>query len=241
MNEKMTCIIVDDEPVARKGLSEYVQSIDFLSLVGVCENAFKAAEVLTKAKVQLMFLDIQMPHQSGIEFLKGLSDPPITIFTTAYSEHAVEGFTLDVIDYLVKPIPFDRFKKACQKAYEFERMRAKANASPESTDTYFFVKCDGKFEKIFFNEVLYIEALQNYAVIHTAARKLITYITLSGIEGKLPEKQFLKVHKSFIVGLSHVRAIEGNELLIGTQRVPVSRTLRDDVLNRIMGNHLFKR
>ena len=160
MNEKMTCIIVDDEPVARKGLSEYVQSIDFLSLVGVCENAFKAAEVLTKAKVQLMFLDIQMPHQSGIEFLKGLSDPPITIFTTAYSEHAVEGFTLDVIDYLVKPIPFDRFKKACQKAYEFERMRAKANASPESTDTYFFVKCDGKFEKIFFNEVLYIEALQ---------------------------------------------------------------------------------
>jgi DNA-binding LytR/AlgR family response regulator len=239
--QKMNCIIVDDEPIARKGLTEYIQSIDFLSLVGVAENAMKASLLLQSHTIDLMFLDIHMPQQSGIEFLKSLPDPPITIFTTAYSEHAVEGFTLDVIDYLVKPIPFERFKKACQKAYDFKQMRQKAATAPESTDTYFFVKCDGKFEKVFFSEVNFIEALQNYSIIHTAGRKLIAYITLSGIESKLPEKQFLKVHKSYIAGLAHVRAIEGNELIIGSSRVPVSRGLRDEVLNRIMGNNLFKR
>jgi DNA-binding LytR/AlgR family response regulator len=239
--QKLNCIIVDDEPVARIGLAEYVQSIDFLALAGVGENAAKAKQLLQANNVDLMFLDIHMPQQSGIEFLRALQAPPITIFTTAYSEHAVEGYTLDVIDYLVKPVSFERFKKACHKAYDFHQMRQKSSTTPEGTDAYFFVKCDGKFEKVFFNEVTFIEALQNYAIIHTVARKLITYITLSGIESKLPEKQFLKVHKSYIAALGHVRAIEGNELIIGNSRVPVSRTLRDEVLNRIMGNHLFKR
>ncbi|RAW01706.1 LytR/AlgR family response regulator transcription factor [Pseudochryseolinea flava] len=241
MTAKLNCIIIDDEPVARKGLQEYIEALEFLSLRGTGENTFKAAELLRIHSVDLMFLDIQMPHQSGLAFLKELSNPPITILTTAYSEHAVEGFSLDVIDYLVKPIPFERFKKACQKAYDFQQLRMKASSQPDSVESYFFVKCDGKFEKIFFHEVRYVEALQNYAVIYTAGRKFITYITLSGVEAKLPEKKFLKVHKSFIVGLEHVRAIEGNELIIESSRIPISRSLRDEVLHRIMGSHLFKR
>jgi DNA-binding LytR/AlgR family response regulator len=238
---KLSCLIIDDEPMARKGLQEYVDEIDFLQRVASCENALKASRYLNEQKVDLIYLDIHMPRLSGIEFLKALKNPPMTIFTTAYADYAIEGYNLDVIDYLVKPITFERFLKASQKALEFSQLRARAETHGASQMDYFFVKCDSKFEKVFFGDVSYIEALQNYAVIHVPGRKLITYLTLTSLEQQLPRDRFIKVHKSYIVSIAHIHAIEGNEILIGDVRIPVSRGLREEVMQQIMGNRLFKR
>lgn len=238
---KLNCLIIDDEPFARKGLEEHIQEIDFLHCIASCENALKAGTYLNEQKIDLIYLDIQMPKVSGIDFLKSLKNPPLTIFTTAYANYAVEGYTLDVIDYLLKPITFERFLKASQKALDYFqlKMRAENNTSPP-TD-YFFVRCDRKFEKVFFRDVLYVESLQNYAVIHTPDRKLITYITLSSLENQLPKDQFLKVHKSYLVSVPNVKAIEGDEILIESMRIPISRTHREQIVQQILGNALFKR
>jgi DNA-binding LytR/AlgR family response regulator len=225
--------------VARKGISEYIGEIGFLALVAECESAIKASSYLGQGAVDLIFLDIHMPRLSGIEFLKTLKNPPLVIFTTAYSEYALEGYSLDVVDYLVKPIPFERFMKAAQKAMEIHSLKHQAGQNREAD--YFFVKCDSKYEKLMFKEVTYIEALQNYAVIHTQNRKLITYITMTGLESQLPKDQFLKVHKSYIIAIGHIRSLEGHEILIGEARIPISRNLKDEVVSQILGNKLFKR
>ena len=238
---KMNCLIVDDEPVARKGIAEYISEVDFLNLVAECENPLKASSYLSQQTVDLIFLDIHMPKLSGIDFLKTLKNPPLIIFTTAYSEYALEGYSLDVVDYLVKPITFERFLKAAQKAMDVYSLKHIAGQPREGQADYFFVKCDSKFEKVLYNEVRYVEAMQNYSVIHIQNRKLITYITMTSLENQLPKEQFLKVHKSFIVSVPHIKAIEGNEILIGDARIPISRNLKDEVVNQILGNKLFKR
>jgi DNA-binding LytR/AlgR family response regulator len=238
---KLNCLIIDDEPVARKGLEEYVQEIEFLHCVASCENALKASPYLNQQKIDLIYLDIHMPKVTGIDFLKSLKNPPLTILTTAYSDYAVEGYTLDVIDYLVKPITFERFLKASQKAMDFFQLKLNATNHAAVQSDYFFVRCDRKFEKIFFRDVSYIEGLQNYAVIHVADKKLITYITLTSLENQLPKDQFLKVHKSFLVSVPHVKAIESDEIVLENARIPISRTLREHVMDQILGNSLFKR
>ena len=235
---KLNCLIVDDEPLARRGMEEYVKEITFLQLAGSCENAVKASAFLKEGKIDLMLLDIQMPKISGIEFLKTLKNPPLVIFTTAFSDYALESYSLDVIDYLVKPIPFDRFLKAVQKASDFYNLRLKAGSE---TEDFFFIKCDHKFERVNFADVLYVESMQNYSIIHIPDRKLITYITLSGLEEQLPPARFLKVHKSFIISLEKVTALDGHDILIGNARIPISRSIKDEVTAKIMGNHLFKR
>lgn len=234
---KLKCLIVDDEPMARKGLEEYVADVPFLEHAGSCENALKANEFLQQNPVDLMLLDINMPHVTGIEFLKSLVNPPLVIFTTAHPDYALESYSLDVMDYLVKPVLFERFQKAAQKAYDYQLLCVSSMASPE----FFFIKCDHVFEKVYFNDVLYIESMQNYCVLHTSARKLIAYITLTGLEEKLPKSNFLKVHKSFIVNLDKITALDGNDLFIGKAQIPVSRNLKEDVMKRVMGDNLFKR
>jgi len=243
---KLSCLIVDDEPVARQGMSEYVIQTEYLQLVATCENVLKASAVMNDQRVDLLLLDIHMPRVSGIEFLKALRHPPLTIFTTAYSEYALEGYALDVVDYLVKPITFERFLRATQKAYEIQQLRLVAQQSVEAglvqeLVPYFFVKCDNRYEKVLFSDVRYIEALQNYVVIHTSEKKLITYLTLSGIEAQLPKDRFIKVHKSFIVAVAAIQTIDGSEILVGTSRIPISRNLKDEVIARILGNNLFRR
>jgi DNA-binding LytR/AlgR family response regulator len=239
---KLNCLVVDDEPVARKGIAEYVNDIEFLNLVAQCESGVKAATFLNEQDViDLIFLDIQMPKLSGIDFLKTLKNPPLIIFTTAFSEYAVEGYSLDVVDYLMKPITFDRFLKAAQKARDLYQLKRAATISKDTHANHFFVKCDSKFEKILYNEVRYIEAMQNYAIIYTIDRKLITYITMGGLESQLPRDQFIKVHKSFIVAIRHVKALDGNDILVGDSRIPISRNLKEEVVNQILGNKLFKR
>jgi DNA-binding LytR/AlgR family response regulator len=238
---KLNCLIVDDEPVARNGMEEYVREVSFLNLVGKCDTALKAQPFLSEGTVDLMFLDIQMPRLSGIDFLKTLRQPPMVIFTTAFSEYALEGYSLDVIDYLMKPIAFERFLKAVQKASDFYEFRHPGQAAPLPAD-YFFIKCDSKFERIVFSNVLYVEALQNYVVIHTTEKKYITYLTLTSVEEQLPGDQFMKTHKSFLISFSKIKSIEGAEIvLVNGAKIPVSRNLKDEVMNRILGNNLLKR
>lgn len=236
----LNCLIVDDEPLARKGLADYVREIPFLRMVGECSGAAMAEEVLRQTKVDLMLLDIQMPHQSGIEFLKSITNPPMVIFTTAFSEYALEGYALDVMDFLVKPIAFDRFLKAVTKARDFQAMKSAAAGEPAKAD-YLFVKANGKFERVFFDEIVMVEAMQNYVMIHSKDTHLIVYMTLSGMEGQLPHDKFMKVHKSYVIALSKVDSIDGHEVVMGQFRVPVSRNLRDEVMKRIMGNNLLQR
>ena len=236
---KLNCLIIDDEPVARKGIAEYVNDIDFLNLVAQCENPLKATAQLQKQAIDLIFLDVHMPKLTGIEFLKTLTNPPLVILTTAHAQYALEGYSLDVVDYLLKPITFERFFKASQKALEICRLTRMASGNVDID--HFFVKCNNKYEKVFFSEVRFVEALQNYVVIHTVNRKLITYLTLTGLEQQLPPRHFLKVHKSYIIGLAHVTALDGNDILIGNDRIPVSRNLKEDVLSKIIGNNLLKR
>ncbi len=227
--------------MARKGLEEYAGEVDFLNRLGSCENALKASQYLNEQKVDLIYLDIQMPRLSGIDFLKALKHPPLTIFTTAFTDYAIEGYSLDVIDYLVKPITFDRFLRASLKAREYHQLRLKSGSNNDVQNDYFFVRCDNKFEKLLFRDVQYIESLQNYVVIHVPGRKIIAYMTLTGLEGQLPDDRFIKVHKSYIVSIPQIQAIEGNEILIDEARIPISRNLRDEVIAQIMGNRLFKR
>lgn len=238
---KINCLVIDDEPMARKGLQEYVDEIEFLNRIASCENALKALPYLTEQKIDLIYLDIHMPKLSGIDFLKTLKNPPLTIFTTAFSDYAIEGYTLDVVDYLVKPITFDRFLKASQKARDFYQLRTKAENGGADEVDYFFVRCDRRFEKVFFRDISYVEALQNYTIIHLPGRKLISYITLTSLENQLPGLRFIKVHKSYLVSISHIRTIDGNEILIDETRIPISRSLRDKVVREILGNNLFKR
>jgi DNA-binding LytR/AlgR family response regulator len=235
---RLNCLIIDDEPIARKGLREYMDEVEFLTCIASCENALKATGCLNENKIDLMFLDIHMPRVNGIEFLKTIKNPPLTILTTAYPDYALEGYALDVIDYLMKPITFNRFLKASQRAMEFFQL--KNHAAQQQAD-YFFVKCDRKFEKVFFRDVSHVEGLQNYAVIHVRGRKLITYITLTSLENQLPKDRFLKVHKSFLISLPHITAIDGDEIILEDVRIPISRSLREQVMNQILGSRLFKR
>lgn len=230
--EKIKCLIIDDEPVARQGLIEHVHQIEFLYLVAECKNAIEAAEWLQKEKIDLIFLDIQMPKISGIDFLKNLKNPPLTVFSTAYPEYAIEGFALDVIDYLIKPVSFSRFLKSAMKAKEYLYNTSGNNADYRHND-FFFVKCSNKIDKIMINEVLYVESMANYVVIYTKNKKYVTYLTFKGIEDQLPADMFVKIHRSYLVALSAIDSIEGNELTIGNIKLVISKNFRNDVMARI--------
>ncbi|MEP7169294.1 MAG: LytTR family DNA-binding domain-containing protein [Bacteroidota bacterium] len=237
---KLNCIIVDDEPVARDGMAENIVELDYLNLVGTAESALKAARILEKENVDLMFLDIMMPKLTGVNFLKTLKNPPLVIFTTANPDYALEGFELDVLDYLVKPISFERFVKACNKAKEFFELQNKSGKDAAS-EKFIFVKCSNKYEKIIFDDLLYVEAANNYVLLHTKDKRMITYLTFKGIEENLPADQFIKVHKSFIVSLSKIENLDGEEIKIGKHTVPISRNLKDEVMERVVKRKLVKR
>lgn len=230
MSDKITCIITDDEPFARKGLQGYIEKIDFLELKGSCEDALQLSNLLRQQPVDLLFLDIQMPHITGVEFLRAFPNPPKVIFTTAFEHYAIQGFELDVMDYLLKPISYERFLKAAFKAREY----FESKAQPANTVPYIFLKANGKLEKITFEDVLFIEGMENYVAIHLENKKIITHITIKSLLEKLPAKQFVQTHKSYIVAINKVDTIEGNILHVQKQQVPVSKYLRDEVLGRIV-------
>ena len=239
---KIKCVIIDDEPLARKGLKEYVSDVDFLELVGEFDNPIKATELISRGEVQLIYLDIQMPKLNGIDFFKSLAKAPPVIFTTAYPQYAVEGFELNAHDYLVKPVSFDRFFKAALKAKEYYEIREKNVAEgTHNAAGYFFIKADNKLIKLIYDDILFAEALQNYVVIHTKERKYITYLTFKSVEEYLPEEKFLKTHKSYIVATDKIDSIEGNNIRIGTHDIPISRNLKEEVMEVLLKGKFLKR
>ena len=239
---KINCIIIDDEPLARKGLKEYIADIDFLELTGEFDNPLPAAGLISNGKVQLILLDIQMPKITGINFLKTLQTPPPVIFTTAYPQHALEGFELNALDYLVKPISFDRFLKAALKAKEYYEVRERNHAETDhAAPDYFFIKADNKLVKILYDDILFAEALQNYMVIHTKDKKYITYLTFKSVEEYLPAERFIKTHKSYIVAAGKIDSIEGNNIRMGTHDIPISRNLKEEVMEKLLKGKFLKR
>jgi DNA-binding LytR/AlgR family response regulator len=191
----------------------------------------------------LIFLDVQMPKLTGLDFLRNLRNPPLVIITTAFPQYALEGFEMDVLDYLVKPIAFQRFLKAVGKAKDHYSGHARAAIPAEENQPpdYIFIKSGTTLKKIFYTDILFVEALQNYVAIHTKDKKYITYLTFKSIEENLPPADFLKVHKSYIIQLAKVEGIEGNELVIGQHSIPVSRANRESIMQRILNGKFLKR
>ena len=227
----INCLIVDDEPIARKGLLEHIEQIDFLNPVAECKNAIEAGSLLHSYQIDLIFLDIQMPRMNGIDFLKNLPNPPSVILTTAFSEYALTGYDLNVLDYLLKPIYFERFFKAALKAQAY--LNSLAKNQPTNNKPYFFIKSSHKVEKIVTSEVVYIEAMANYVIIHTTSRKHIAYISFKGIEALLPGNQFIKIHKSYIVAMSAIESIDNNRIALASQLLPLGSSYKYAVMNRI--------
>ncbi len=237
----MKTLIIDDEPLAREGMSDYVKQVDFLELAGTATDALDALSFLQTNKVDLLLLDINMPRLSGIDFLKTLDNPPIVILTTAYPSFALEAYQLNVLDYLMKPITFPRFLNSVMKAKKQFDLLQKVPVAPSEANSnrHFFVKCEGKAEKISLSELLYVEGMQNYIHIYTERGKFTALLTLKSIESQLPEPQFFRIHKSYIANLEKVSTIDGNMLEIGAFKIPVSRTKIGKVSDLILGGNLL--
>ncbi len=238
---KLKCVIIDDEPIARKVLQEYIEEIEFLELAGQAENPLKAMAILSAQDVDILLLDINMPKINGIDFLKSSRNTASVIITTAYAEYAVESYGLDVLDYLVKPIGFERFLKACNKAREAAELKKLSKGQPQKPSDHFFIKSNNQIEKVFYNDLLYAEAMLNYVMLYTATKKMMVYVTIKSLEEQLPADQFIKVHKSFIVNISKVKSIDGNILDIGNEKITISQSLREKVMAEIIKDKMIKR
>jgi len=241
----LKCVAIDDEPLARECVANYIREVDFLQLTGTGSNPVELTRLMDEQRVDLIFLDIQMPVINGIEFLKMTQNPPMVIITTAYPSYALDGFQLDVLDYLVKPITFNRFFKAVSKAKDYHHLLAKSALTDIgkaiSAENYFFIKCDYKYERIYFNDILYVEAMQNYVTIYTSKGKYITLLYLKNVEQNLGKNSFIRVHKSYIVSIPKIESIENNEIIIQSFRIPISRNYRDEVIDRVVNDKLWKK
>ncbi len=227
----MKCIALDDEPLALEIISDFAAKAPFRMELMAFTNASQALKCLQEEPVDLIFLDIKMPDITGIQFLKSLKRPPMVIFTTAYEEYALDGYNLDVVDYLLKPIPFERFIKAVTKAEEYRSI-----ASPKSSDTdYIFVKTEYRIIKINLEDILYIEALKDYIKIYTASQPILTLKSLKSFESRLPKDKFMRVHRSYLVAMNKINSVERNTVMIANQSIPISEGYRDkfyDVITR---------
>lgn len=225
-NNKFNCIIIEDEQPAAELLELYVSNIDFLQLRGKFTNATQALNLINTDKIDLLFLDINLPRISGIDFIKSLSPAPSTIFTTAYSEYAVESFNIEAIDYLLKPIPFERFVKAVNR---FLRLKNAKNegiadvANNTSEKPFIFIKCEKKMVKLILDEILYFEAQKNYLLIHTENEVYRAHHSISEMEDKMPEDAFMRIHRSFIVSLDKIKSYTSNYVEINKNNIPIGR------------------
>jgi two-component system, LytTR family, response regulator len=225
-----TCLIVEDEPLARNLLTDYVKKVPYLNLVQACSNPMDALEVLRNNQIDILFLDIQMPEVTGITLLKVLQKKPLVILTTAYSEYAIESYELDVVDYLLKPITFDRFLKAVDKASQRLSTGSAVASSPEkaqdTSQPFVFVKDGTKLVKVNFEDILYVEGLKDYVTIHTRQQKIVSLQRLKSLEMQLPADKFIRIHHSFIIALKAIDAIHKGEVQIGSAFIPISDTYR---------------
>ena len=234
---KIRCLIVDDEPPAREVIKRYVLEIPTLEMVGECANAIEALATLQEESVDLIFLDIRMPQLNGTDFLKTFKNPPKVIFTTAFSEYAVEGYELDIVDYLMKPVRFDRFLKAVNKAFPMPHVKP----SPEATDmsdepkneAFLYFRADRKMVKVLLADILYIESMKDYVKVATANSSILTKQSISSVETMLPEKTFIRTHRSFIVSTAKIKSFTNELIDIGGTEIPIGKLYRNNVLKHL--------
>jgi two-component system LytT family response regulator len=238
------CLVVDDEPLALHILEDYISKMPFLQLVKATTNPIEALQLVQEGNIDLVFLDVQMPELTGIQFLRIANGKSKVILTTAYSQYALEGYELDVIDYLLKPIAFDRFFKAVQKAQTIIQPSAKpeikTETSPQSDflSDFIFVKTEHKIQKVYLNDILFIEGLKDYISIFTPAERIITLQNMKKMEDALPEKHFIRVHKSYIVSINKIDSIERSRIFIGDKVIPVGDTYRDEFFKIVDGKNI---
>lgn len=237
---KIKCIIADDEQLARNGIEKFIHDLPFLELVACCTDAQQATGVMATTDIDLLLLDIKMPGMTGISLLKNMPLHPATIITTAYPEYAVEGYELDIIDYLLKPFSFERFAKAVHKAREYIELKS-GRQNNMLTNGYCFVKCNKIIEKIFYRDIVYVESLQNYVVIHTTERKYVSYLTLKCIEDYLPSTVFIKINKSQVINRERISKLEGNKISIDKVGFVIGRAFKDHVIETVFNSRLIKR
>lgn len=231
---KVSCIIVEDEPLARNLLTDYVSKVPHLHLIEACPTPLRALEVLHSASVDLMFLDIQMPEITGITLLRSLEKKPLVILTTAYSEYALESYELDVVDYLLKPVTFDRFLKGVERATQ----RLRTSAQPRESSAFVFIKDGTKLVKINYDDILYVEGLKDYVTIVTPTQKVVSLQRLKVLEETLPTDKFMRVHHSYIVAIGAIDAIHKTELRIGPHLIPISESYRKEVREFVERHHM---
>lgn len=236
----MKCVIIDDEPLAVELLEDFVQKVDSLELISTFNNAIDAVSFINQNNVDLIFLDIQMPHFSGIDFLNTIEKKPLVIFTTAYSDYAVEGFNLGAVDYLVKPIPFHRFLKSVVRAQQIVNPAAAVSSISENTLTpeleqdFMFVRAEYENVKMNFADILFIEGLKDYVKIYTTDNKYtLTLISLIKLENLLSSKGFSRIHRSYIINIKHVKSIQKNKVLISDKRIPISESYKNTFFEKI--------
>lgn len=232
-SEPIRVLIIDDEFPARKLLMEYVSKIPNLEMVAACEDAIEASSVLQQQSVDLILSDIQMPELSGLDFIRSMKDKPLVIFTTAYSEYAIDSYELDAVDYLLKPIPFPRFMQAVNKAAERIKLRQTTVNNAPMKD-YFMVKADHKLYRIDYSELLFIEGQSEYVTFHMKDKKSVTaYYSLKKLEDELPNKDFVRVHKSYIVSVSKIESVEGNILTVAGHKLAIGKNYKDGFLEML--------
>lgn len=239
--EKLRCLIVDDEPVAIQGLALYISKLDFLEVVRTCPSAIEAEEILKMDQIDLMFLDINMPHLTGIEFLETLKNVPLTILTTAYSEYALDGYRLNVVDYLLKPIGFQRFFQAVSKARDIFISRLLLQQPEHSPSSCLFVRQGDHFTQISWENILYIEGMQNYAKLHFKDKILTIHQTMISLEEILPKNFFFRIHRSYLVNISHIDSVSGNRLFLNGKELPIAGAKREELYNHVIFKNLISK
>ncbi len=233
--QKIRCLVVDDEPLAADVLENYIGQLDSLTLAGKCYNALDALLFLQQHKVDLLFLDIQMPKLTGIDFLKTLPQRPKVILTTAYRDYALEGFELNVLDYLLKPVPFERFLAAINKyhaAREVQPALPSMLIHPQQ-DAFIYLKADKKMVKVFLRDILYIESLKDYVKVKTRGKEIVTYQRITYLEEKLPDEQFLRIHRSYIVAIDKIQSFNSVFIEVGGQELAIGRQYRPAVMKML--------
>ena len=230
-SKPIQCLLVDDEPPAREILRRYIGDIATMELAAECSNALQAFTVLQKEPIDLMFLDVRMPRMNGNDFLKSLRHPPKVILTTAYPEYAVEGYELDVVDYLLKPVPFDRFLRAVNKAFPTGAVpEEKMDVTEKKKQAFVYFRIDRKMKKVMLDDILYIESMKDYIKLFTSEGTLITKQSISSVEEMLPEKEFARVHRSYIVSLNNIKSFTAEVIEIGNSNIPIGKLYRSDAM-----------
>lgn len=224
------CLVIDDEPIARAGLIEHLEQIAYVSFIGQCRNAIEGQKALQDQELNLIFLDIQMPLMSGIELVKMLKNPPLIVFTTAHTDYAMQGYELNILDYLLKPISFPRLLQSVLKAKDYLEAHAQQVASEPD---YFFTKCNGNLEKIVIAQVVYVQAMGNYSIIHRLEGRCIAYLSLKSLQDLLPFPQFVQIHKSYLVNLACIKMVEKSAVQLEEATIPLGKRFRSQLLDSL--------